>query len=154
MGWSLSEAASQVLDKWQELCFKQTGVSNVYEIDGHRYLFEVDHQNKPGGAVTGELFKYVNKKEVIKISTWRIAGNGAVTQGPHILKELDMSVTPINLRSLEVGFDLRTLGKAIKLPRYGILLVLYEDQAGKNQEVSGRFDTVSAHLKKEGFKVK
>lgn len=155
MGWSSTKAAGDVIDRWQRQCVKQTGQQNTYILDGHRYFFEVNRKEHPDGAITGEIWKYVNETHANKVGTFRIEGNGVVNRGPKILKDLDEAIREFDLTPLAVGFDLKALAnKTTILPHQGRLHVVYLDREGKRATMLGRWDEVIQQLCQVGYKLK
>jgi hypothetical protein len=155
MGWSSTKAAGDVIDRWSNKCLQQTNQQNVYILDGRRYFFEVIRKEHADGAITGEIWKYVNETHANQVGTFRIEGDGVVSRGPQILKDLDEAVREIDLTPEAIGFDLKQLANKTKiLPHQGRLHVVYLDREGKRATMLGRWDEVIQQLCQVGYKLK
>lgn len=96
MGYSYNAAAGNVLDAWQDACFAQSGVTNVFTTPKGEYFFEVSRKEHNDGAITGTLMKYLPGTNLVKPSgSFRIEGNGTVTRGPKALKSAAKNAKPV-----------------------------------------------------------
>lgn len=155
MGWSSTKAAGDVIDRWEKKCRQQTNQQNVYILDEHRYFFEINRKEHADGAITGEIWKYVNETHANQVGTFRIEGNGIVSRGPQILKDLDEAVREIDLTPEAIGFDLKQLANKTKiLPHQGRLRVVYLDREGKRATILDRWEVVIQRLREIGYKLK
>lgn len=93
MGWSCSDKASKVLDKWSDACIKQTGNSNVYVVKGKQYHFEVSRTEHNDGSITGTIRKYISFNAetgsgmTVSGGSFKIDGSGDIIRAPKFLKD-------------------------------------------------------------------
>lgn len=94
MGWSCGAAAGSVLEAWSNACAASSGgSSNVWEVNGTWYMYEVSRKEHNDGAITGLVSRFIGNPigkpscMASKAGSFRIEGNGEVTRGPKILKE-------------------------------------------------------------------
>jgi hypothetical protein len=93
MSYSCAARASDIERVWADVCYKQTGSSNVYEVDGKRYFYNVGREQRDG-AVTGSVWRmevalrdskgsHVGSDGVcVRAGTFRIEPDGTVTRFP------------------------------------------------------------------------
>lgn len=99
MGWSCAAAAGDVLRAWDDACIASTGLQNVYEDGGVRYMVEVSRREHDDGAITGTILRNVPvtadmiargaKPDSIyyrRCGSFRIDGDGTVRRAPAFLK--------------------------------------------------------------------
>jgi hypothetical protein len=94
MGWSCSDKAGQVLDKWSKACVAQTGNSNLFEVNGKKFHFEISRTEHHDGSVTGTIRKYVSFNPdtgggmTVLGGSFKIDGiTGDIIRAPKFLKE-------------------------------------------------------------------
>ncbi len=93
MGWSCSDKAGHVLDKWRNFCQRSSGYSNIYEYKGKKYMFEIGNKEHEDGSVTGTIFEMIqanpNGSGLMKPrGSFRINGSGKIDRAPLILKNV------------------------------------------------------------------
>lgn len=99
MGWSCRVDASKVTDLWTAMCVASTGSSNVWKVGNDYYMDEMSNKEHADGGITGTIMKFLpNTPEgtvdlskpgsAVKVSTYRINGDGTVKRGPAFLKAL------------------------------------------------------------------
>lgn len=88
MGWSCSQVADNVLERWKERCIKDTGSSNVYKVGNKRYFYQLSQKEYCDGSITGTIYHWIDEKSCRKVGSFRINGNGTIARGPAILKQL------------------------------------------------------------------
>lgn len=86
MGWSCTRAAGDVLERWEEICRKQTETQNEFLVGSQRYFWEKSSTEHSDGAITGTIWKYVSDTRVRRSGTFRIEGSGQITRAPSCLK--------------------------------------------------------------------
>lgn len=107
MGWSCGRRASEVLGKWQEFCYRQTQRSNVFVArSGKMYFFEISRTEHRDGAITGTIWRYLDKDMCRKTSSFRIEGNGEVTTAPKCLKEVSPSQQKLDEMEAEIKAEI------------------------------------------------
>lgn len=85
MGWSCAARASDTERRISAWCRATTGSSNVFEVGGSRYFYEVGDETK-SGAIVGEVFKMVGESSAEHACGFRIAPDGKFTHGPAAMK--------------------------------------------------------------------
>ena len=90
MGWSARADAIRTLEKWDDICWKQTGSSNAYITPAgeERFYETTTRLEHDDGAITGTVYA-VNKTTgyAHRVGSFRIEGNGKVTRKPAGLQE-------------------------------------------------------------------
>ena len=81
MSYSCTASASDIERTWADVCYKQTGSSNVYEVDGKRYFYDVGREQRDG-AVTGSVFRMAGDGSCVRAGTFRIEPDGTVARFP------------------------------------------------------------------------
>lgn len=93
MGWSCSDSAAKVLDKWSNACVKQTGNSNLFKVKDTYYHFEVSRTEHDDGSITGTIRKYITYNHengsgmTISGGSFKIDGSGDIIRAPKFLKQ-------------------------------------------------------------------
>jgi len=98
MGWSCRAEAGNTLNAWQDACFAQTGMANVFLskggsernqfAGGSKYMFEVSNKEHHDGAITGSIQRFVDDTHVVKAGSFRIEPDGTVSRAPAFLKAI------------------------------------------------------------------
>ena len=96
MGWSCGTNAARRLNAIRGACVDQTGSSNVYEVDGIRYYFEVSRVEHHDGAITGAIYRSIDDKCFVKSGSFRIEGDGKMNRGPKFMKDVPAFVISID----------------------------------------------------------
>lgn len=92
MGWTGGKESRAVLDRWQVACFAASGQSNVWEVAGVWYSFDVSRTEHADGAITGSMSRFDKDPRgpgpvtAVRCGTFRVEGDGRVTRGPKILR--------------------------------------------------------------------
>lgn len=86
MGWSCRKDASDTMNKWENACFKLTGITNVYVTANGRYYWEYPSVEHRDGAITGKVWRYVDANHVVPAGSYRIDPDGTVKRAPAFLK--------------------------------------------------------------------
>jgi hypothetical protein len=84
MGWSCTACASEVERSWSEVCYKQTGLQNGYDVAGDRLFYDVGREQYDG-AITGQVFSMTTGR---KVGTFRIEPDGKVSRWPKGLRPI------------------------------------------------------------------
>lgn len=93
MGWSCSDKADKVLEKWVNACVAQTGSSNLFEVKGIKFHFEISRTEHDDGAITGMIRKYVSFNPdsgngmTVQSGSFRISGQGEIIRAPKFFKD-------------------------------------------------------------------
>jgi hypothetical protein len=82
MGWSCSSDAARTVERWTALCVLSTGSSNTWEHKGRTFFFENSGREHADGAITGTVWRNVGSDRCVRVSSFRIEGDGAMTRGP------------------------------------------------------------------------
>lgn len=98
MGYSCSMLASKRLDLIQNLCFKSTGLSNVWIDNNQKFMFEIGRENKDG-SITGTIYKYTNDNLVKRTSNFKINKDGSVCRGPKFFKNKAFLIVLVEQRA-------------------------------------------------------
>lgn len=99
MGWSCRADASKVMDLWTAMCIATTGSSNVWKSGNDFYMDEHSGKEHDDGGITGTIMRFLPNMPdgsvditkpgtCVKVSTYRINGDGTVKRGPAFLKAL------------------------------------------------------------------
>lgn len=78
MGYSCTSLASETERTWSDVCYRQTGAQNVYEVGGERFFYDVGRENRDG-AITGQVFSMETGR---KVGSFRIEATGVVSRFP------------------------------------------------------------------------
>lgn len=81
MGWSARREACDTFDAWSRACVALSGSQNVYETPRGRYFFERGREQSDG-AITGQVFRFVDSDRVVRATSFRIEPDGTVSRYP------------------------------------------------------------------------
>lgn len=101
MGWSCSQKAGRVLERFNELCAKSSGMSNVWEAGGEWYMAEPSRKEYADGAISGSISKFdgdprgKDSNFVRRAGSFRIEGDGRASRGPALLKRAAASANAL-----------------------------------------------------------
>jgi hypothetical protein len=88
MGWSARVDAVETMDRWTAACVAQTGMQNVYDVDGDRFMWEHSRREYDDGRITGQVFRFVDDDRVVRAGSFRIEGDGTVKRWPRGLRNI------------------------------------------------------------------
>jgi hypothetical protein len=96
MGWSCSAKASDVMNAWNDFCFKSSGLSNVFKDKGKTYLIEYSNREHDDGSITGTILVSVgwnlHGNELFqKTGSFKINGDGTIARAPAALKKVKVT---------------------------------------------------------------
>lgn len=84
MGWGCAAEADETMRKLTAACIKQTGVQNVFKLNGKVYMWEISRREQEDGSITGSMF---TMDDVMK-PTWskragsfKISADGKIERG-------------------------------------------------------------------------
>lgn len=86
MGWSCRKEVGDTLDKLQAACVRSTGMSNVWNVMGTRYMFELDSREYSDGRATGDVMKFCPapmENYAVKVGRFTIRANGSLSKRTH-----------------------------------------------------------------------
>ena len=86
MGWSCERRAAWALDSISAACIAQTGSSNTFEVEGHRFFFETSRREHDDGAITGSIYRFLPDGRCKQTGGFRIEPGGIVSRGPKFFK--------------------------------------------------------------------
>jgi hypothetical protein len=82
MGWSCTADAAHAMDRLSTACFEQTGIANVYEDHGARFMWERSNVEHDDGRITGTVWKYQpDGAHIRKHDRFCIGENGYMVHG-------------------------------------------------------------------------
>lgn len=81
MGYSASAKALDKEATWAQTCHQQTGQSNMYEVRGTRYFYQIGREQRDG-AVTGSVFRMLEDGRCVRSGSFRIESDGTVSKHP------------------------------------------------------------------------
>lgn len=80
MGWSCRKEAGDTLEKIQDYCSKDSGVSNEFKENGTSYFFEVSRTEHADGAITGSVHEMVPPQNAKRVGQFRIEPDGKISR--------------------------------------------------------------------------
>lgn len=80
----------EVLQNINAYCTNSSGIANVWKHKEKKFMFQLSMKTHKDGGVTGYIFKFVDfgGDGTKKCGQLKIEGNGVVTLGPKVFKEL------------------------------------------------------------------
>lgn len=94
MGWSCSAKASDVMNAWNDFCFQSSGMTNVFQSKGKKYLLEYSNREHDDGSITGTILVSTGEfnlhgNELFKqAGSFKINGDGTIARAPAVLKKV------------------------------------------------------------------
>ena len=101
MGWSYAARAGWVMDAWTKACLDSTGIQNVFEANGQRYMWEHSRKEHGDGAITGRIWRFLPDERITPNGSFRIEGDGSITRAPAFLKKASPTLAEIEAKYQE-----------------------------------------------------
>jgi len=87
MGYSCTQLADNTLRDITAICIKETNAQNTFKFNNSVYMWEIGKEQQDG-SITGSIFKFLNEKQIIKHSSFKINSNGDIKTFLRFKKEV------------------------------------------------------------------
>jgi hypothetical protein len=82
MGYSASREAFRTLEALDVVCRKHSGMSNVWDYKGKRYMYEIDRKDQKDDGIKGDVSEFVGETSAKRLGKFHVDGDGIIVKFP------------------------------------------------------------------------